>query len=192
MPAGFYLGLLLYCAGWIMLYFLSGTYNSIYQKSRLAEFLKTILVSFIGCFFLLFFFILKNPHENNYDYYAEFYALIIPVFTLTIFVRMTILGIVKKQLKQKKVYFNALLIGSGKKAIQFYNDFINSRDHGGYRIVGFVNTDNKVHVNLPESIKRFTGYENLTKTIDDEYIEEVIIAVEKNERDLITKILQQL
>ena len=191
-PPGFYIGLLLYTAGWIMLYFLSGSYNSLYQKSRLAEFLKTLVISFVGCFFLLFFFILKNPHENNYDYYAEFYALIIPVFIVSIIIRMTFLTIAKKQLKQKKVFFNALLIGSGKKAAQFYNDFINSKDHGGYRIIGFVNTNGKAQFDLPESVKRYSGYENLTKIIDEAAIEEVIIAVEKKERDLITKILQLL
>lgn len=191
-PPGFYIGLFLYTTGWIMLYFLSGTYNSLYQKSRLAEFLKTLVISFVGCFFLLFFFILKNPHENNYDYYSEFYALIIPVFVVSVIIRMTFLTIAKKQLKQKKVFFNALLIGSGKKAAQFYNDFIISKDHGGYRIIGFVNTNGNAQFDLPESVKRYPGYENLTKIINDGAIEEVIIAVEKNERDLITKILQIL
>lgn len=191
-PPGFYLGLLLYTAGWIMLYFLTGTYNSLYQKSRLAEFLKTLVVSFIGCFFLLFFFILKNPHESNYDYYAEFYALIIPVFVVTILIRMLFLNIVKKQLKQKKVFFNALLIGSGKKATEFYNGFINSKDHGGYEITGFLNTNGNASFQLPASVTLYQGYENLTKIIDEGAIEEVIIVVEKNERDLIGKILQLL
>ena len=54
-PPGFYLGLLLFDAGWLFLYFISGTYHSLYQKSRIAEFIKTILISLIGCLFLLFF-----------------------------------------------------------------------------------------------------------------------------------------
>ncbi|MFT3910716.1 MAG: sugar transferase [Ferruginibacter sp.] len=191
-PAGFYLGLFLYTTGWSMLYFISGTYNSLYQKSRLAEFLKTLLVSFIGCIFLLFFFILKNPHINNHDYYAEFYALLIPVFCCTVFVRMIFLSIAKKQLKEKKVFFNALLIGSNKKAYKFYSDFISSKDDGGYRIVGFLNTNGNDHLELPVTLKRYNDLSNLTKIIDEAAIEEVIITVEKNERDLITKILQVL
>lgn len=191
-PAGFYLGLFLYTAGWIFLYFISGTYNALYQKSRLAEFLKTLLLAFIGCVFLLFFFILKNPHENNHDYYAEFYALLLPVFCCTILVRMIFLSIAKKQLKEKKVFFNALLIGSDKKASTFYNDFIGSKDDGGYRIIGFLNTNGSNHFELPAGIKQYYGLENLKKIIEEAAVEEVIITVEKNERNLITQILQVL
>lgn len=192
MPSGFYVGLFLYTAGWVTLHFLSGTYNTLYQKSRLAEFLKTLIISFIGCFVLLFFFILKNPHENNYDYYAEFYALIIPFFTCTVLVRMLFLGIVKRQLKQKTVFFNSLLVGTGKKAAEFYHGFNNSKDQGGYRIVGFINTSSTTVLNLPGEVTRYQDFSNLTSIIDANNIEEVIIAVEKNERDLITKILQLL
>lgn len=191
-PPGFYLGLLLYTIGWLMLHFLSGTYNSLYQKSRLAEFIKTLIVCFLGCFFLLFFFILKNPHENNNNYYAEFYALIIPIFSMTLMVRMIFLTIAKKQLKNESVFFNALLIGSEKKANKFYADFINSRDHGGYRITGYVNTNGKNDVDFPQTVIRYSNLDNLTKIIDEARVEEVIIAVEKNERELITKILQLL
>lgn len=191
-PSGFYIGLVLYTAGWLMLHFLTGTYNSIYQKSRLAEFLKTLIVSFIGCFFLLFFFILKNPHENNNDYYEEFYALIIPIFCITVIVRMIFLKIAKKQLREKKVFFNAILIGSGRKAMKFYQDFIASKDHGGYQVVGFLNTNGNAGFELPASVKQYRELTNLTSIIEEQHIEEVIITVEKNERDLITKILQVL
>ena len=191
-PTGFYFGLFLYSCGWIMLYFLSGTYNSLYQKSRLAEFLKTLLVSFIGCFFLLFFFILKNPHENNNNYYVEFYGLLIPVFVGSSLVRFFFLTRAKKQLRQGKVFFNALLIGPGKKAAQFYNNFLQSKEHSGYRIIGFVNTDGSNHFQLPAGFKEYCDYTNLPAIIDEACIEEVIITVEKNERDLITKILQLL
>jgi hypothetical protein len=76
-PPGFYLGLVLYVTGWISLHFMTGTYNNLYQKSRVAEFLKTIAVSIVGCLFLLFFFILKNPKIDNYDYYSEFFLLLV-------------------------------------------------------------------------------------------------------------------
>lgn len=175
-----------------MLYFLSGFYQSLYQKSRLAEILKTLIVSFVGCFFLLFFFILKNPHENNQNYYAEFYALIIPIFTVTCLVRIIFLNIAKKQVRQKKVFFNALIVGSGKRAAAFYNDFMNTKDPGGYRITGFVNTNGASPLIFPANILQFKDYKNLPALINEYNIEEVIITIEKNERELITGILQLL
>ena len=192
MPPGFYLGLVLYILGWLCLHFLSGSYGSLYQKSRLAEFFKTFFVSLTGCLVLLFFFILKNPQENNRNYYFEFFSLLIPVFTFTITARMLFLHIAKKQLREKKVFFNALLVGSGKKAVEFYREFIRWEENSGYRITGFINTNGKAAAEWPASIKTYADYSNLKKIIDEQDIEEVIITVEKNERDLITKILQLL
>ncbi len=182
----------MYTVGWVSLHFLSGTYNSVYQKSRVSEFFKTLLICIIGCLFLLFFFILKNRQFNNQNYYLEFYSLLAPVFICTVIVRMIVLGIAKKQLATKKVYFNALLLGSGKKAAQFYDAFIKTREQSGFRIVGFFNTNGNNGFQVPATIKTFRDFNNLTEIIQKENIEEVIIAVEKNERALLTTILQNL
>ena len=190
-PPGFYLGLLLYTLGYLSLHFLSGTYNSLYEKSRLAEIAKSIAVIVIGCLVLLFFFILKNPQTNNYNYYLEFYSLLGPMLLCTLVIRMIFLNIAKKQLQEKKVFFNALLIGSGRKAAEFYDAFINTKDQGGYRITGFYNTNGK-RVEFPAAIKKYDSNSNLKRIIEEEKIEEVIIAVEKNERELLTVILQNL
>jgi polysaccharide biosynthesis protein PslA len=192
MPSGFYLGLFLYTTGWVSLHFLTGTYNNLYQKSRVAELFKTIVVSLVGCLVLLFFFILKNPRSNNYDYYIDFYILLFPVTFCSCFVRMIFISYTKKQLQNKKVYFNALLIGSGKKAAQFCKDFSTSNDNSGYVLTDFINL-NSHEIKLPtENIRAYKGLENLTSVIVENDIEEIIIAVENNERTIITEILQKL
>ena len=191
-PPGFYIGLLLYTAGWISLHFLTGTYHSIYQKTKLTEFFKTLIVSIIGCMFLLFFFILKNPHGDNRNYYLEFYSLLFPIATVTIITRFIFLSIARKQLTQKKVYFNALLLGSGTKATQFYDAFSNTKEQNGFRITGFFNTNGNSGFKVPEHMKTYHDFGKLTHIIETDQIEEVIIAVEKNERELLTTILQNL
>ena len=138
-PPGFYVGLVMYVNGWICLHFISGTYTALYQKSRVVEFFKTILITIIGCLILLFFFILKNPKTNNYDYYAEFYLMLFPVMFFSIIVRLIFLSQTKKQLRQKKVFFNSLLIGSGQKAKQFYKDFMQANDYSGFVITDYIN-----------------------------------------------------
>ena len=147
-PPGFYIGLFMYVTGWICLHFLSGTYTSLYQKSRVVELFKTILISIVGCLFLLFFFILKNPKVNNNDYYSEFYLLLFPVIIMSSITRMIFLSFTKKQLKQKKVFFNSLLIGSGKKAEQFSKDFLRANDSSGFIITDFINLNGK-KIKLP-------------------------------------------
>lgn len=192
MPAGFYLGIFLYTLGWITLHFMSGSYHSLYLKSRFGEFVTTAATSIIGSLALLFFFILKNPKTNNQEYYLEFFSLLIPVFVCTLFVRMIFLSVVKKQLKSKSVYFNAVLVGSGKKSAQFYDEFLKANDDSGYSITSFINTNGMSNNTLPAHIRKYHGLQDLTSIIEKEKIEEVIIAIEKNDRDLITTILRNL
>ena len=171
---------------------MSGAYSDVYHKSTVIEFLRTLIVSLIGCLGLLFFFILKNPHENNFLYYEEFYSLLIPVFLVTLLSRLLLLKIANKQLKEKKVFFNVLLVGSGKNASQFFESFTNTNAATGYSITSFLNTNGNNNLGLPASIKKYNDLNNIHQIIDGDTIEEVIIAVEKNERELLTNILRQL
>jgi polysaccharide biosynthesis protein PslA len=192
LPSGFYLGLFLFTLGWISLHFLTGTYNHLYQKSRVVELFKTIAVTLVGCLVLLFFFILKNPRSNNYDYYLDFYILLFPITILSCIVRMLFLSFIKKQLINKKVFFNSLLIGSGKKAQQFCEDFSASNDNSGYVITDFINL-NGTEIHLPnKNIDKHYNLDTISNIIITKNIEEVIIAVENNDRQIITNLLQKL
>ena len=164
----------------------------VYYKSGVTEILRTLIVSIIGCLALLFFFILKNPQENNSYYYEEFYSLLVPVFLITVFLRLLFLQIGQGQLKKKTVFFNVLLIGSGKNASRFYTTFINTKEITGYSINSFLNINGNNAVSLPENIKKYDTLANIDAIIARNNIEEVIITIEKNERSLLTKILQQL
>jgi hypothetical protein len=65
----FYLGLILYPFAWLVLYHLMGSYNNIYHKSRLNEFLKTFNQSFFGSIIILFLFLL-NDVTGDYNIYC--------------------------------------------------------------------------------------------------------------------------
>ncbi len=190
-PSGFYLGLILYTLGWLFLNFISGMYGSLYEKSRLNELVKTFMITLIGCLFLLFFFILKNPHADNLKYYQEFFILLAPIALITIIVRSIFLNKVKKQLNKKVVYFNVLLIGSTKKAVEFYNSFKANKEQGGFKIVAFYPIGIKEE-NHFSNIKIYDKDFPLTQIIKEEKIEEVIIAVDNKDRELLSSILQNL
>ena len=191
-PPGFYIGLIMYVTGWICLHFIAGTYTALYQKSRVIEFFKTILITFIGCFFLLFFFILKNPKTNNYDYYAEFYLLLFPITFFSTLSRMIFLSQTKKQLRAKKVFFNSLLIGSGERAKKFYKDFQNTNDYSGFIITDYINIGSTANSIPTTKIDHHNSIENISKIISTKNIEEIIIAVDNNDRAIITQIMHKL
>ena len=191
-PPGFYLGLVMYVTGWICLHFISGTYTALYQKSRVVEFFKTVFITVIGCLFLLFFFILKNPKTNNYDYYSEFYLLLFPVMFCSTVVRLVFLSQTKKQLREKKVFFNSLLIGSGNKAKEFYQDFLEANDYSGFVIKDYINLG-RYEITLPsEQITYYNTIENISEIISTRNIEEIIIAVDNNDRAIITQVMHKL
>ncbi|RYG32277.1 MAG: sugar transferase, partial [Chitinophagaceae bacterium] len=104
--------------------------------------------------------------------------------------RMIFLGIAKKQLKEKSVFFNALIVGTPREATEFAGNFANSADQGGYRLAGFYNlSEEKIHSN---SIPEFDKRASLPDLINKLDVEEIIITVDKNKRSLITSVLQQL
>ena len=191
-PSGFYLGLVMYVTGWICLHFIAGTYADLYHKSRVIEFFKTILITIVGCLFLLFFFILKNPKTNNYDYYSEFYLLLFPVMLCSVVTRMLFLSETKKQLRAKKVFFNSLLIGSGSKAKNFFNDFQDANDSSGFIITDYINLGSLKHILPSQNITHYNSIENLAEIITKSNIEEIIIAVDNNDRAIITQVMHKL
>jgi len=190
-PPGFYLGLLLYTLGWVALHFLTGSYNSIYQKSRINELLKTVVIGIIGCLFLLFFFILKNPQSHNQNYYLEFYSLLFPYIILTGLVRLVILNIAKKQVENGKVFFNTLLVGSFNKSSRFLHEFASTGDQRGFQIKWYFDISGEEH-KINERVIDLKPGTLLSEFIRQQKVEEVIIAVEKNERSPIAGILQEL
>lgn len=90
------------------------------------------------------------------------------------------------------VFFNTLIIGSSTNAAKLYSAIFNNKEKTGYRITGFVNTNGNNGPALPNTIVHFENTENISAIITDNQFEEVIIAVEKKERDKIETILRQL
>ena len=153
--------------------------------------MRAFFISCIGCLFLLFFFILKNPHENNQSYYLEFFSLLVPLFFANSLVRYFTISYAKNQIHSGNVFYNALIIGSSHKAANFLHDINNARSRSGYRFVGFLTTD-KTHQPLPLPVKTYHDLLQLETIIAENNIEEVFITVDKTDRNLITQILQML
>jgi exopolysaccharide biosynthesis polyprenyl glycosylphosphotransferase len=190
--AKFYSGLFILPAGWLMLHLLAGSYIPLYHKSRLADFFSTIINSIAGCIIIFFLFLLNDARDNYTVYYKEFFSLLALQFAFTVFFRLIFLTIAKRQLHKQKVFFNTLLIGSGSHAAALYQSFIANDEKTGYRIAGYMYANGSTTTQLPAHVQNFGGIENLADVIAGNKIEEVIIAVEKKDRSLTEKILQQL
>jgi exopolysaccharide biosynthesis polyprenyl glycosylphosphotransferase len=187
--------------GWLILYTLAGTYHALYKKSRLAEFTLTFVCTLMGSIVLMFLFVLNDPHTGNSYYYIAFAALTGIHFLLTFSVRWLLLNKAKWQLLSGKVYFNTLMIGSQDNATGIYKETSKNLLDGGYRYAGFVTP----YPDSPESSKGRDGkngiqklipklgsVNELEKIIDDNNIQLVVIAIEKNEQPLLENIINRL
>jgi exopolysaccharide biosynthesis polyprenyl glycosylphosphotransferase len=95
-------------------------------------------------------------------------------------------------LNKGTVFFNTLIIGSSNNAVSLYESIVTNKEKTGYRISGFANANGNSGSALPAAIKNFGNTDDVASIIADNRIEEVIIAVEKKERDRLEKILQKL
>ena len=188
----FYLGLFVFPITWLVVYHLVGSYRKLYYKSRLIEFFNTGIYTFFGSICILFLFLLYDATGDYNIYYKEFISLWAIQTGITFFIRLLFLNKAKSQLNKETVFFNTLIIGSSSNAGNLYNRIITNKEKTGYRIAGFANTNGNHESLLPAGIINLGKADDSAAIIRQYKIEEVIIAVEKKERNQLEKILRQL
>ena len=186
----FTLGLAIIPAFWVALYAIMGLYGSVYRKSRLKEFLQVVVASIIGVI-ILFFSVLLDDAVSNYSAY---YQSVIVLFSLhlgfTALFRIALSTNIARKIKNRKIGFKTLLIGSGPKAASIYQELESARHSEGNLFVGYVKmSDDRPDL---ESIPLLGLHQELEKIIADKEIEEVIIAIEDEDKKVISSLLNVL
>lgn len=187
----FLLGVFFIPVGWILIYALVGTYNSIYKKSRLAEFTATFICTIIGCTALFFLFLLDDVN-NDYNYYYTAFAILFGLqFILTWTGRWIILSIVKQQLTSKTIRFRAAIVGNYENAFKVFRDAEKKLEVEGYYALGYIGT-NENGKNGQRLLSKLGSLDQLENIIDENKIELVVLAVDKSDQALIEKIINRL
>lgn len=187
----FWLGVFFIPLGWLLIYALVGSYNSIYKKSRLSEFTVTFICTIIGCVSLFFLFLLDDV-KNDYNYYYGAFAILLGLqFILTWFGRLVILTIVKKQLVTKTIRFKAAIVGNSENAYKIYRDAENKLEVEGFYVLGYIGEDGNGK-NGHRSLPKLGSTDQLEKLIDENDIELIVLAVDKSDQLQIEKIINRL
>ncbi len=84
---------------------------------------------------------------------------------------------------------NTLIIGAGERAVEVYNMSVRYKALG-YKPVGFISMEPSSCDNLPVPI--IDNVSHLTKAIHDLHAQEIIIALEENEREQLNRILSEV
>jgi exopolysaccharide biosynthesis polyprenyl glycosylphosphotransferase len=187
----FWLGVFFIPLGWLVIYALVGSYNSIYKKSRLTEFTKTFVCAAIGCTGLFFLFLLDDV-KNDYSYYYTAFALLFGLHFILVWIgRLAILSIVKDQLVSKKVRFKAAVIGNYENAKRVFKDAKTRLEVEGYYVEGYIAT-NENGKSTHRSLLKLGSVDQLEAVIDQHSIELVVLAIDKSDQALTEKIIDRV
>lgn len=190
----FYIGLLIVPEMWMVFHYFSGAYADIFRKSRTQELFRTLIVTFIGAIIIFFSLLLDDIISKYSDYYFTFIVLFLTQFIFTFLGRLFVLNQSKIVLRKKRFGFNTIIIGGEKKAAEIYHSLTDKNVVNNYRFIGWINTasDKTVNINVSHFLQEIGGVDDLDNIIQQQQVSEVIISLEKEQKPLLNKLLNQL
>ena len=188
----FWLGTITIPLCWLLLYTLVGSYNSLYQKSRLSEFANTFIYCLIGCTIVFFSIVINDPVKDYHYFYQTYMIFLSAHFILTLTGRMVILNRVHHQVVKGKVVFNTLLVGGDNTATRIYNSSKEGLRSSGYQYMGYVTDPQQASNGIAEFLPQLGDAANIEATIDRHDIRLVVVAMERSERKEVETILERL
>ncbi len=184
-----YVGLIVVPIFWLILYYMQGTYQKVYRKSRLRELGETILISIIGIIVIFFTLLLDDQVKTYQNYYLSFCILFAIHFSLTYLPRLFITTRAAQKIHNNTIGFPTILIGSQAKALKVLSDMRNQAIPSGNRFVGYL-TVGKKEENPKIDLPCLGNTKDLSRILDQRSdIEEIIIALENDEEGEIYNII---
>ena len=188
----FYLGIFIIPLAWVLLYAIFDSYVDIYRLSRLTTLTRTFFLSFLGVVFLFFTLILDDVVVQYQTYYRSFLMLFGLHYLLSSTSRMILLTRASRRLKAGIVTFNTLLIGGNQNALDLLLEIKGRKKSLGNRFVGFLDTNGGREQVLATQLPQLGKMDDLAAVIISHDIEEVIIAIETSEHNILRDLLNVL
>ena len=188
----FYLALIFIPAFWITFYYITGQYSNIYRKSRLLELGKTLMTSIAGVTVIFFLLLLNDWIPDYRKYYDLYFTLLGLHFGFTYLFRLIITTRTIHRIHKRIIGFNTLVIGGNEKAVQLFEDMMRQTRPAGNKIIGFLTVDESESYPLEKYVPNLGTYKNLQNVINNYQVEEIIIAIESSEHNLLIEILTLL
>lgn len=185
----FFLGLLIIPAAWLLFYFITGYYRNIYRRSRLIDLGQTALTSVIGVTAIFFALLLDDTVYSYKNYYQLYFNLLALHFGITYLFRLILTSRTISKIHNRKIGFNTLIIGNNEKALRIYREMSVQPRPAGNIFVGFISIDADGGSDLDKYIPSLGNLKDVERVLTDYAIEEVVIALETNQHDLLSKIL---
>jgi len=187
----FYLGVVFIPFFWILLYSLQGTYLQVKRLYRLRIIQLTIFGSTIGTLCLFFILLLDDIIPSHHSYYKSLLALFSIHFIITLIPRFLFVSSQVKKIQSRQDGFNTILIGGNEKALQIFNELEQLQQSIGTKFIGYIRIKETDTI-LNSKLKCLGNLEELTHIMQENTIEDVIIAIESNEHEILSKLIASI
>lgn len=175
---------------WLLLHTFVGYYKNVMRRSRLKELGTTITTTFIGSLVFFFLCILDDQVNSPYDYAKYFFFLLGAQFLLTYIPRVIITTWIINRLHQGKIVFRTLIIGSDAVAWETYQRVI--KQNPSVKVVGFLSLPEESDRTLEKDVPCLGIIDDLKQVVEEQDIEELIIAIQNGKRKYIENILSMV
>ncbi|HCI54882.1 MAG TPA: sugar transferase [Bacteroidales bacterium] len=177
---------------WVFIFFLSGFYIVSFKRSRLQELFYSLAITIPGVI-ILFLILIAGKYLTDNSLYINLLLLLFCLqFFLTYIPRVVITTIIADKVHKGKIGFKTLLIGSGEKAAEVLRKITEEEIRSGNIISGYIKMNkNENHQSL-NNLKCLGNIEDIIKVINENGIEEVIIATENNDSYEVLRIIGEL
>ena len=180
------LSIFIIAISWLFFFLLMGSYQtSIYRKSRLNELTETLVQTGIGIGVMLALHVLDRSPQVWLSY-------LMIQFCSVFLGRSIILAKAKNDIVQHKFFFNTLIIGNNPTAIGTYKELIKNFHYLGLKPVGFLQTPDEPKNGLGKYIDCLGTTNDLLHVIDTKKIDQVIIALDKQQYQLAETLINHL
>ncbi|MFD1754055.1 sugar transferase [Rufibacter sediminis] len=180
-------------SSWVVLYALLGRYRDIFRLSRFREVVLLASISLGGATAIYLAFIYDDPELIKFHVYSKPIGMYFLLhFFFSVFIKTYVLSHLKKLVYNGEVYFRTVVVGSSGNAREVYNELVNNNRHLGLRIIGFVQSQPSQPHAFQEEIPSLGSFHKLPEVIKEQQVQEVIIAIEPSEHQLIQQILTYL
>ncbi len=188
----FFIGLATLPILWVLFYYATGYYKNIYRKSRLSELGQTISTTFIGVLLIFFALILDDTINTYTNYYLSFLVLFSLHLFLTYFPRLIFTTRSAHKIHKRILGFPTLLIGSDTKAVNLFKEMEAQKRSTGSKFIGFINVMKYDKYRMAKYLPHLGDLSKVQKIITENNIQEIIIALESKEHELLKKIINKI
>lgn len=180
---------LVHCGYWLVVFAFSGLYKNLYLISRLDEMLKVAKTTVFGVLVLFFLIIGMEVlfFDNFFHSTIYYWGITFGCMTLNRFIHRT----VQRALANRgRGLHRSLIIGTGESALSVYRDLARTKTLG-HDVIGFVRVNGKVAEGI-EQAQILGDMQGLRALVFAHLVQDVIIALEPEQRDELVKLLSQI